>query len=121
MQIGDNIKRLRREKGITQQTLADLVGMHRSNYSKVENGKREPSIEVLHKVASYFSTSLEALVNGDNVCPEEVTLTDKSTLEQVKLIGELEADDKAIIFKIVDLFLTKKKLKDFFQKNIDTL
>jgi transcriptional regulator with XRE-family HTH domain len=121
MQLGENIKRLREEKGLTQQQLADLLSMHRSNYSKVENGQRELSIAALNKVARYFNISLDALVNGDTHLPEEVTLTDKTTLEQLKLIGELEVEDKATIFKLIDTFLTKKKFKDFFQKNIAAL
>lgn len=40
MNIGDNIKRIREDKGMTQQQVADLVNMHRSNYSKwkADNG-----------------------------------------------------------------------------------
>lgn len=46
---------------------------------------------------------------------------DKTIMEQVKLIQELEPDEKITIFKMVDAFLTKKKFKDFFPKNIFTL
>ena len=38
--------------------------------------------------------------------------------EQVKLIGELEAEEKTMVFKMIDTFLTKKKFKDFFQQNV---
>jgi transcriptional regulator with XRE-family HTH domain len=34
--IGKNIKRIREEKGLTQQSIADLIAMHRSNYSRVK-------------------------------------------------------------------------------------
>jgi transcriptional regulator with XRE-family HTH domain len=43
MSIGENIKHIRQQRGVKQQEIADLVGMHRSNYSKIENGQRELS------------------------------------------------------------------------------
>ncbi|OIQ71289.1 HTH-type transcriptional regulator Xre [mine drainage metagenome] len=121
MNIGDNIKRIREEKGLTQQQIADLVSMHRSNYSKVESGQRELSVSALNKVARYFNITLDELVNMESSIPQEVTVEDKTNVEQLKLIQELDPDDKSMIFKMIDTMLTKKKFKDFFQKNVAAL
>ena len=51
----------------------------------------------------------------------DVTIVDKSTAERLKLIQQLEEEDKNAIFRIIDGMLTKSKFKDFFQKNIATL
>jgi len=51
----------------------------------------------------------------------EVSLEDKTTVEQVKLIQELDQEEKNMVFKMVETFLTKKKFKDFFNKNIAAL
>ncbi|SEP38571.1 DNA-binding transcriptional regulator, XRE-family HTH domain [Mucilaginibacter sp. OK283] len=118
---GDNIKRIREEKSLTQQQIADLVSMHRSNYSKVESGQRELSVVALNKVAQYFNITLDELVNMESSMPHEVTVEDKTTVEQIKLIQELDPDDKSMIFKMIDTMLTKKKFKDFFQKNVAAL
>jgi hypothetical protein len=48
-------------------------------------------------------------------------IADKSTTEQMKLIQELDEDDKQTIFRLIDKMLTNKKFKDFFQKNIAAL
>ena len=119
--VGENIKRLRQDKGFTQQRMAELIGAHRSNYPKVESGKRELSLAALKKLARYFDISLDALVDAEGPLLKEVTVKDKTALEQLKLIDELDADDRAILFKLIDTFLTKKKFKDFFQKNIADL
>lgn len=121
MNIGENIKRFREEKGMTQQQIAELVNMHRSNYSKVENGQRELSITALNKIAKYFGITLDELVNAEGPVPKEVTIEDKAALEQVKLIQELEPEDRNMIYKMVDKMLTNKKFKDFFQKNAAAL
>ena len=45
----------------------------------------------------------------------------KSTVEQMKLIQELDQEEKNMIFKMIETFLTKKKFKDFFSQNIAVL
>jgi transcriptional regulator with XRE-family HTH domain len=116
--IGKIIKQIREEKNLTQQQLAELINMHRSNYSKVESGERDLSIDAINKVAKYFGMTIDQLVNFDGAIPDEVTVEDKTLMEQVKLIQELEPEEKSMVFKMIDTFLTKKKFKDFFQKNI---
>ena len=53
--------------------------------------------------------------------PTEITLEDKAGFEQINLINQLEEDDKQTVFKIIDTMLTKKKFKDFFNKNVAAL
>ena len=121
MSIGQNIKKIREEKGLKQQQIAELVHMHRSNYSKVESGQREISVDALNKIANYFGVSIDQIVNFEGAVPKEITVEDKTLMEQVKMIQELEPDEKNMVFKMVDTFLTKKKFKDFFQKNVAAL
>jgi transcriptional regulator with XRE-family HTH domain len=119
--IGKTIKGIREEKGLTQQHIAELVNMHRSNYSRVEAGDRDLSLDAVNKIARYFGMTIDELVNFDGNIPDEVTIEDKSLMEQVKLITELEPEEKNMVFKMIDTFLTKKKFKDFFHKNIAAL
>jgi transcriptional regulator with XRE-family HTH domain len=119
--IGKVIKKIREEKGLTQLQIAELIHMHRSNYSKVESGERDLSIESINKIAKYFGMSIDELVNFNGNIPNEVTTEDKTLMEQVKLIQELEPEEKNMVFKMIDTFLTKKKFKDFFHKNVATL
>ena len=92
--------------------------MHRSNYSKVETWQRELSITALAKVAKFFDMSLDELVNLESRVPKEITLEDKTTLEQVKLIAQLETEDKNMVYRLIDTIITKKKFKDFFAQNL---
>lgn len=119
--IGKNIKKIREEKGLTQQAIADLIAMHRSNYSRVETGDRELSIEAIGKIAKFFNMSIDDLVNFEGEIPNEVTFEDKNTIEQMQLIQQLDDEDKSTVFKIVETMLTKKKFKDFFNKNVAAL
>ena len=121
MGIGTNIRKIREERGIKQQEIADLINMHRSNYSKIENDQREISVVALSKIARFFNLTVDQLINMEEGMPKEIQVQDKSTLEQLKLIQELEPEEKNMVFKMIDTFLTKKKFKDFFNKNIAAL
>lgn len=119
-QLVENIKRLRTEKGLTQQDVAEIINMHRSNYSKVEKGEREISIDALVKLANFFGLTLDELVSGETSPLQEITIKDKSTLEQVNLLQELNEEDKNIVFKMIEALLTKKRFKNFFEQNLAT-
>ncbi|MBD8388705.1 transcriptional regulator [Dysgonomonas sp. BGC7] len=65
--------------------------------------------------------TIDQLVNFEGEIPKEVTIEDKSTIEQMKMIQQLDDEDKQTIFKLIDKMLTNKKFKDFFNKNIAAL
>ena len=121
MNLADNLKILREQKGLLQKEVANAVNVHPSNYSKMEKGEREVSITTADKLAKYFGITLDELVHMNGDMPNEVTIIDKSTSERLKLIQQLEDEDKNAIFRIIDGMLTKTKFKDFFNKNIATL
>ena len=121
MSTGTNIKKLREQKGLLQKQVAEELGIGNSNYSKIENGIREITVKELQNLAKLFNMSIDQIVNFDGDIPEEVTLQDKSNMEQLNLINQLDEEDKQTVFKIIDTMLTKKKFKDFFHKNVATL
>jgi transcriptional regulator with XRE-family HTH domain len=59
-----NLLRIRRDHGMTQETLATLAGIHRTEASLLERGKREPRLGTLVKLAAALEVSLDALLEG---------------------------------------------------------
>jgi hypothetical protein len=57
-----------------------------SNYSKVGKGQREISLAAEDKIAGYFNISIDELIHMGDDIPKEISLEDKTTVEQVKLI-----------------------------------
>ena len=55
----NRIKDLRKERSVTQQDLADAVGVTRQTIISLENGKYNASIQLAHKIAKYFSLTIE--------------------------------------------------------------
>lgn len=52
MTVGENIKRLRRERGLTQKNLGELCGIAEPNIRKYENSKQNPKLETVEKIAT---------------------------------------------------------------------
>ena len=60
-QMKNNIEKVRKERGMTQQALAAAVGVSRQTIISLENGKYSPSIELAFKLARLFEKSIEEL------------------------------------------------------------
>jgi transcriptional regulator with XRE-family HTH domain len=121
MEIHNNIKAIRIGKDLKQIEVANYIGVDKSAYSKIEKGLRNITVDELQKMGQLFNTTTDEIINFDGEIPKEVTIEDKSVVEQMNLIQELEEDDKTTIFKLVNKMLTNKKFKDFFNKNASTL
>ncbi|HIP35313.1 MAG TPA: XRE family transcriptional regulator [Crocinitomix sp.] len=121
MDLAENIKAIREEKGLKQIEVADYIGVDKSAYSKIEKGTRSLAIEELQKMAQLFNLTTDQILNYDGNIPKEVTIEDKTTIEQMRLLQQLDEEDRQTVFKIIDKMLTTKKFKDFFNKNVATL
>jgi transcriptional regulator with XRE-family HTH domain len=62
VRVGLNLQRLRREKGLSQEELADLAQIHQTYLSGVERGKRNPTVTVLQRIAEALGQDIEHLV-----------------------------------------------------------
>jgi len=59
--VVNRIVELRKLKRITQQELADIVGVTRQTIISLENGKYNASLQLAHKIASFFESSIEEI------------------------------------------------------------
>lgn len=121
MSLASNIKRLREERGFLQKQVATEIGLGISHYNKIENGQREASVEILDKLARFYGITIDQIVHMGKEVPKEITVEDKTASEQLRLLSELDEKDKSIIYSMIECMITKKKFKDFFNKNIAAL
>ena len=121
MNIADNIKRIREEKGLLQKQVAEHINVDKSTYSKIEKSLRDVTVIELNKIAQLFNMTVDQIINLEDKIPQAVILEDKTEDERLKLIDKLDEEDKSTIFKIIDKMLTNKKFKDFFDKNVASL
>ena len=63
--IGENIAKLRREAGLSQEALAEKLGVSRQTLAKWESGESVPDVLRCDALADIFNTTLEDLLHGD--------------------------------------------------------
>jgi len=123
MKIGNNLKQLREKNKLTQQEMADIICTHRTGYSKMENSQQEITVDGLVMIAKRFGMTVDDIIFFDekNNIPKEVSMEEKNAQEQIKLIQQLDEEDKFIVLKMIDKMLANKKFKDFFNNNVAAL
>ena len=67
MTFGEIIKKLRTDKGLTQDELAEKIYVTRTAISKWESDRGFPNIESLKAISKYFSVSLDELLSGEEI------------------------------------------------------
>ena len=116
MKLNEKIKRFRKEKGMSQAEMADMTGVHKAHFSRIERGKVQPSIELLKRIAKALDVTTDYLLNEEVDDFTPVRVQDKTLVEKVKLIDTLDTEEKNALLKIIDALLTKKKVVDLVMK-----
>ncbi len=57
----NNIKELRKSKGLRQEDLAEILGVTRQTIIAIENNKYDPTLELAMKISEYFEISVNAI------------------------------------------------------------
>lgn len=70
MNYGERIALLRDHKQLTQQELANIVGITRAALSHYENNRRKPDYQVIRNIADYFQVSVDYLIGRTNQLDE---------------------------------------------------
>lgn len=111
MDIGEKIRKIREAKGLSQKEVAATVGMDQSQYSKIEKGKTDPTTATLQKITAAIGVSLAEIFASDEAF-KDVGSYDRSLMEKLQLLEQLEEDEKQSVFKIIDGLVSKKRLKE---------
>ena len=112
-ELGKKLLKLRKEFKMTQDDVANILGMSRTSFSKYENGNSAPPLQVLRKIAAIYNVGLEYLIFDENT---SIRLNDSQSEDEntssvpVSKITELRPVEKQIIGKYRILPDEEKKL-----------
>lgn len=81
--FGENLKKFRNTRLLTQAELGDKIQLSRSQISNLENQFNEPDLDSLDRIASFFNVSVDALL-GRNIPESEEQL--KIILEEIQTV-----------------------------------
>jgi len=104
--FGNNIKKIRGIKGLSQQAFADLFDLKRGTLGAYEEGRSEPKIETIIKIANYFSISIDNMLTAELTVNQLLRFNDQLTVAP----EELEKEEFAVIPCI-----TPKNSRDYLE------
>ena len=85
MEFNQKLQELRKQKGLTQEELAEQLYVSRTAISKWESGRGYPNIESLRAIAKFFSVTLDDLLSSDEV----LTIAEEDNKQKEKLFRDL--------------------------------
>lgn len=111
MTLGERIQALRKEHNLTQTMLSEKINISLPQIVRYETKQVQPPADVLMKIAQTFGTTIDFLVNGDLNEKAQNSINDTKLLQQFKAVESMEEEDKNVIVKLIDAFITKKQIQ----------
>ena len=103
--IGSYIAKKRREKNLTQEQLAETLGVSNKTISKWENGKCMPDYSTIEQLCKELSVTLSELMDGEDAAEDSVRVyDDEQILDLLRRMQELERQ-KNILYGIILIVL----------------
>lgn len=93
--FGKRIKELRKEHSLTQEKLAELIGIDTRNLIKIENGQTFPRVNTLDKLIEVFDITPDEILKTEHLKDTEILKN--------KIIDKLNSDEKLVrmIYKML--------------------
>ena len=111
MTLGQKLKKLRTEKGLTQKDLADQLHVTFQTVSKWENDENEPDIATLRELARLFGCSVDYLISEEDDSEVVEEATEEETTEEV-LSGSTETVRETVIIRERELHVCERCRRD---------
>lgn len=110
MEFNEKLQALRKQKGLTQEELAEALYVSRTAISKWESGRGYPSIDSLKAIAKFFHITVDELLSGD----ELLTLAEENTKQRITHARDL-------VFGLLDISAAMLLFLPFFGERSEGL
>ena len=108
MEFNEKLQELRRQKGMTQEEVAEVLFVSRTAISKWESGRGYPNIESLKAIAKFFGVTIDELLSGD----ELLTIAEEDSKQKATCVRDL-------LFGGLDCSVAMFLFLPFFGENAD--
>ena len=110
MEFNEKLQELRKQKGLTQEELAEVLFVSRTAVSKWESGRGYPNIDSLKTIAKFFGVTIDELLSGD----ELLTIAEEDTRQK-------ENHFRDLVFGLLDCSIAMFFFLPFFGQKADTV
>lgn len=95
-----NLREIRVSRKLKVQEVADYLCCLPSVYSRYENGKREPSVDVLIKLSKLYRVSVDCLIGNNEVFDTSITKKEATMIEAMRHADERAQQDALVLLKL---------------------
>jgi transcriptional regulator with XRE-family HTH domain len=120
MPFSEKLSKLRNERGLTQQEMANLAGVGIAQMRRYEKGKSSPTLDVIKNIARTLGISADELIFDENERVAAAKILDRKLLEQFELVAKLNPHEKDAIKTILDSMILKNRLEEAMPSRTDT-
>ena len=100
--MSERIKKIRKQKGLSQTELGERIGVSQQVITNYERGIREPSIEMLLKISGALNISIENLIGEKQIKPNDET--SRALQKRFEQIKKLPSEKQKAFITMVDAF-----------------
>jgi len=111
MPFSDRLANLRKQRGLTQEGLADLIGITKTQVHRYERSNSQPTMDVIKRMAIALSVTADELIFEENERKPDDSLN--LLLEGV---SRLDPDEKHVIREIIEGMLVKHQTKQMVNR-----
>ena len=108
MEFHEKLQELRKQKGLTQEELAESLYVSRTAISKWESGRGYPNIDSLKAIAKFFSVTIDELLSGEEV----LTIAEEDQKQKESILRDM-------VFGLLDLSAAIVFFVPFFGQKAD--
>ena len=106
MPFSDRLADLRKQRGLTQAALGDLIEITKTQVYRYENGSSQPTLDVIKKIAVALSVTADQLI-----FEEDERQPDDSLALLLEGVSRLDPDEKHVVKEIIEGMLVKHQTK----------
>jgi len=107
LKFHERLAALRKERGLTQMALAELVGMHISQIRRYESGQSQPTLDAIRKLSVALSVSADMLLfEKDERGPDEELKL------QFEAVSRLDPEEKKVIRSVIESIILRNTMKE---------
>lgn len=111
MTFSRRLAELRKQRGLTQQALADVVQVHITQINRYEGGDSQPTLDVIRKLAIALGTSADSLIfDTDEREPDD------SLRFQFEALSQFDDNDKQVAQEVLEGLILKHQAKQSAQR-----
>ncbi|PIQ42717.1 MAG: transcriptional regulator [Gammaproteobacteria bacterium CG12_big_fil_rev_8_21_14_0_65_46_12] len=111
MDFPERLVRLRKERKLTQKTLAERVEVHITQIQRYENGSTQPTLDIIRKLATTLAVSADELIFG-----EGERGPDERLRLQFEVISQFDEEDRQLAQGVLEGLILKHQAKQSVQR-----